>query len=112
MTPDEVDILVAALDDCQDLVRKFARLRHPQMDRSYFGEIELLKHLTTAASLLQDYQKLREKVSVEKIAYKLFAEEFPQEPWADWTRKPQGAKQEWFDKAQAIVTYLQQPTEH
>ena len=112
MTPDEVDILVAALDDCQDLVRKFARLRHPQMDRSYFGEIELLEHLKSAITLIQDYQKLRERVSgidlpvkelgkiVMFIRHSMFL--------------PENDKLSELNKMirEAIVTYLQQPTEH
>ena len=90
MTPDEV-------------VKELEALYKTGSNFLEAGEPEALK---IAISLIQDYQKLRERVSVEKIAYQLFAEEFPQEPWADWTRKPQGAKQEWFDTAQAIVTYL------
>jgi hypothetical protein len=86
MTPDEV-------------VKILQELVHAEINEDQ-------EALQSAISLIQDYQKLRERVSVEKIAYQLFAEEFPQEPWADWTRKPQGAKQEWFDTAQAIVTYL------
>ena len=109
MTPDEVDILVAALDDCQDLVRKFARLRHPQMDRSYFGEIELLKHLSTAASLIQDYHKLRERVSVEKI-YEIVRKELNKARY-DLDGALIDSYEYQRNQAQAIVTYLQQPTE-
>jgi hypothetical protein len=94
MTPDEV---VKAQEDLDYYLSSF----NPDG-----ANIRFRAAIHSAISLIQDYQKLKERVSVEKIAYQLFAEEFPQEPWADWTRKPQGAKQEWFDKAQAIITYL------
>ena len=89
MTPDEV---VKVLEELKELFDIYV------IDCGCFEnhlETNPCKHeiaLSSAISLLQDYQKLRERVSVEKIAYQLFAEEFPQEPWADWTRKPQGAK--------------------
>jgi len=107
MTPDEVDILVAALDDCQDLVRKFARLRHPQMDRSYFGEIELLEHLKSAITQIQDYQKLREitKDLVRKVRdyADIGGKEFNQDEKEFWAM---------CEKTDEVITYLQQPTEH
>jgi hypothetical protein len=62
-----------------------------------------------AISLLQDYQKLRERVSVEKIKKLLNKNEL----WVDvgfdiGYATPLVSK----DLSQAIVTYLQQPTEH
>jgi ribosomal protein L18E len=61
------------------------------------------------APLIQDYQKLRERVSVEKIEKLLNKNEL----WVDvgfdiGYATPLVSK----DLSQAIVTYLQQPTEH
>ena len=60
--------------------------------------------LQSAISLIQDYQKLRERVSVEKIDkvinYFGICQEFGSEP------------EDTKNIAQSIVTYLQQPTEH
>jgi hypothetical protein len=52
--------------------------------------------LQTAITHLQDYQKLREKIDMNKIADIIFecGSAYP------------------CDKAKAIVIYLQQPTEH
>jgi predicted HTH domain antitoxin len=58
-----------------------------------------------AISLIQDYQKLRERVSVEKIAEIISTNEYN----LLGTKTTRG---ECHNKsAQAIVTYLQQPTE-
>ena len=118
MTPDEVDILVAALDDCQDLVRKFARLRHPQMDRSYFGEIELLKHLSTAISLIQDYQKLRE-ICIKPndgICYvcgkKTDSLTGNPSEWAIYLAHIDGQTKHRYYHIKCLYPFLQQPTEH
>jgi DNA polymerase III delta prime subunit len=75
-------------------------------------ELEILNQLTniewygkereairSAISLLQDYQKLRERISMENIAKILEG------------RNLFGGKMK-EEASQAIVTYLQQPTEH
>ena len=75
--------------------------------------------LTSAISLIQDYQKLRERVSVEKIAETAYSYHRNQPiwindscfPWIRIKKAPRTYKQ-WVDLSQAIITYLQQPTEH
>ena len=77
-------------------------------------ELEILNQLTniewygkereaiqTATSLIQDYQKLRERIDVGKIARVLQD--------CDRTR---GQDALHYQQADAIITYLQQPTEH
>ena len=64
--------------------------------------------LQFAITLLQDYQKLRERVSVEKIAM-----EIEKARWNHNVEIVNGKATNTASKnyAQAIVTYLQQPTE-
>ena len=83
----------------------FARESLKIVDFGYSDNIYIVE-----SSLIQDYQKLREKLTVEKlivtIGKKLGIHKeqdlLKYQIWSD------GAK----DIAQAIVTYLQQPTEH
>ncbi len=60
--------------------------------------------LKTAISLLQDYQKLRERIDVKEIRDLLL----DQNPIQEW----ESLSQHKTRLAQSIITYLQQPTEH
>lgn len=107
MTLDEV---VSKLKECID-------------DPDWLWEESGRTALNTAITLIQDYQKLRERVSVEgikKVIRKPFIIKRDMQElgyhskgtvdYISW-REDIG---EWGDEnlAQAIVTYLQQPTEH
>ena len=62
--------------------------------------------LQSAISLLQDYQKLRERIDTHKITCIIAGLEFKD------GEKDTIIYEHYKDTAQAIVTYLQQPTEH
>ena len=61
--------------------------------------------LTSAISFIQDYQKLREKLTLEKIDTEISI------VFADYALNGQGSRNLTNDLSQAIITYLQQPTE-
>lgn len=65
--------------------------------------------LQSAITLIQDYQKLREKISVEKIEEKLKIAIWYELPYQEREKNMSSANKY---LAQSIVTYLQQPTEH
>ncbi len=103
MTPDEV---VQGLQEmASDCATRVAEVIDNQLDQDYHDE-ELKKSntLDSAISFLQDYQKLMERVSVEKIQ-KILAWELSLlgKPMNDGSVPK---------IAQSIITYLQQPTEH
>lgn len=89
MTPDEV---VSVIEKALKQVAHYNRMS-PSMHRTYQEDLE--DAYKSAISLIQDYQKLRERVSVEKIEKAL-----PRLQYANSN-----------EVAQAIVTYLQQPSE-
>ena len=62
--------------------------------------------LKSAITLLQDYQKLRERIDTHKITCIISGLEFKD------GEKDTIIYDHYKDTAQAIVTYLQQPTEH
>ena len=72
--------------------------------------------LTSAITQIQDYQKLRERVSVATLAFQFYCLDFPdtdkQELLADWQGYSERLRMNYAIKAQSIVTYLHQPTEH
>jgi len=93
MTPDEV---VKVLENENKKLREVSDMLAEDCTGS-----ELYKAIKSTISLIQDYQKLRERVSVEKIL--------------DITKTCKtslSGLRTLEDIAQAIVTYLQQPTEH
>ena len=99
MTPDEV------VDTINTLL-KIKRIGETGKCDALTLETDEVEALSSAISLIQDYQKLREKVSVEKIAEIISINEYN----LLGTKTTRG---ECHNKsAQAIVTYLQQPTEH
>ena len=64
--------------------------------------------LKTAISIIQDYQKLRGKIDKHSIARILYNSDGDDVPWKNNDVC-------WVDceaQSQAIITYLQQPTEH
>jgi len=77
----------------------FARESLKIVDFGYSDNIYVVE-----SSLLQEYQKLRERVSVEKIASVLYNADKN----ISGVTEP---KQEYMIDAQIIVKYLQQPTE-
>jgi hypothetical protein len=97
MTPDEV---VAVLKT----IREQGALREEE------------PYLDFAISLIQDYQKLRERIDVATLAFQFYCLDFPdidkQELLADWQGYSERLRMNYVIKAQSIVTYLQQPTKH
>ena len=94
MTPDEVvKVLQGKINILKSFYLKFDKSSQKDLDA------ELITALQSAISILQDYQKLRERVSVEKIVANVpfYQNIMPVE-------RQEIVKQ--------IVTYLQQPTEH
>jgi hypothetical protein len=61
--------------------------------------------LSTAISLIQDYQKLREKIDVNKIGNIIRENLGTHKNFETWLIEKDNI-------SQAIVTYLKQPTEH
>jgi superfamily II RNA helicase len=99
MTPDEV---VKNLEMFKEQIERASE------SRKVNGEYEeTYQALQSAISLLQDYQKLRERVSVEKIL-KIIEDnlECKDDDVIGCHINGKNAS------AQAIITYLQQPTEH
>jgi hypothetical protein len=66
-----------------------------------------LQSISSAISLLQDYQKLRERVSVENVMLIIKSDEL-----SDCFKFEENKYKYRQRLAQAIITYLQQPTEH
>jgi hypothetical protein len=66
--------------------------------------------------LWDKYQKLRERIDVATLAFQFYCLDFPdidkQELLADWQGYSERLRMNYVIKAQSIVTYLQQPTEH
>ncbi len=92
MTPDEV------VENLEEI--KAYRLEHSPAYLDYYNA------LSSAISFIQDYQKLREKLTVENIDTEISV------VLADYALNGQGSRNLTNDLSQAIVTYLQQPTEH
>ena len=106
MTPDEVvKILENMLTEiaCKQ-APKIERLETPIYDVDF-----KLQALQSAISILQDYQKLRERVSVEKIDSLIRNYAFRHE--CNLGNEGIILEKNICEIAQAIVTYLQQPTE-
>ena len=98
MTPDEVVKGLQELNIVMENVYWKGQKEHPE--KSIF-----ISALSSAISLISDYQKLRERVSVEKLVEMLMGYQGGCELHI--------ATQPGFNKlSQSIVTYLQQPTEH
>jgi hypothetical protein len=92
MTPDEV-------------VNVLKEIKEYGLDPDCFSNADKQQALSTAISLLQDYQKLRERVSKPKILVDLILCENIYNPDLTISVNPE-------QLADKIVTYLQQPTEH
>jgi hypothetical protein len=92
MTPDEV---VKVLSNLQSQISDLVTSTKAE---------ECEQSLSSAISLIQDYQKLRERVSVEKIE-KICFDHISIGTSEYYKMLP-------VNLAEAIVTYLQQPTEH
>jgi hypothetical protein len=104
MTPDEV-------------VKVLKEIKEYGLDPDCFSNADKQQALSTAITLIQDYQKLRERVSVEAISFLIYKHETglgEELAKANWTAKhfQDKSKINSTPLAQAIVTYLQQPTEH
>ena len=130
MTPDEV-VISKVIEVLEKKIYFIYNIKLSEGEKIDLLDEELGKVLSTAITLLQDYQKLREKLTVEKIT-KIMIEgltEFTKKPigtlegdLCDWNKPTQFAckpidiqnrvKERLGDISQAIVTYLQQPTEH
>ncbi|MFA5724518.1 MAG: hypothetical protein WC979_09765 [Candidatus Pacearchaeota archaeon] len=99
MTPDEV-------------VEKLGEIKEEDVHhRLEDSEIEAIQ---SAISLIQDYQKLRERVSVEKIAEIIYDKETflqkvlePSQAFLTWGQLDEIEKSHYQTEAHAIVTYLQ-----
>jgi len=104
MTPDEV---VKKLDDFKQAPAHFALLVGNEWTD---WKAEIIPALSSAISIIQDYQKLREKINVEKIAIALYQADYVPCKWKDSA----SSDDKWLyrNTGKAIVTYLQQPTEH
>ena len=105
MTPDEV---VTNLE---------ANIEHHNCRNDDQSSCAYCQNTISAISLLQDYQKLREKIDVDELSFLIYkyetglGEELAR---ANWTAKhfQDKSKINSTPLAQSIVTYLQQPTEH
>ena len=104
MTPDEV---VTNLE---------ANIEHHNCRNDDQSSCAYCQNTISAISLIQDYQKLRERVSVEKID-KIIDEIMPCSCISAYKDRgltaPDCANHNYKeDLSEQIVTYLQQPTEH
>ena len=108
MTPYEVvnntiDYLTSEFDRTMDTLAELAKneIEFPFTEMHYKDNREFMEtrrdNLQSAITLLQDYQKLREKIDMNKIA--------------DIMRKIEYRDASFEYLAEQIVTYLQQPTE-
>jgi uncharacterized protein YuzB (UPF0349 family) len=137
MTPDEVVKIISSLDidctnptevseirvthemalDAQDLEMEGQIVRYGSWERCgacpncMFNQVK-----AEIITNLQDYQKLRERIDVATLAFQFYCLDFPdidkQELLADWQGYSERLRMNYVIKAQSIVTYLQQPTEH
>ena len=112
MTPDEVvKVLKEVLIEAERFATDIFNWSPPS-----FNE-ERRNVLSVAITFIQDYQKLRERMSVEAISFLIYKHETglgEELAKANWTAKhfQDKSKINSTPLAQAIVTYLQQPTEH
>jgi hypothetical protein len=109
MTPDEVVDNLEKLNTVMENVFWKGQKEHPE-------KTEFITAISSAISLLQDYQKLREKIDVDELSFLIYkyetglGEELAR---ANWTAKhfQDKSKINSTPLAEQIVTYLQQPTE-
>ena len=110
MTPDEV--VKEMQKRLSEAEKQRAEYGYPNKEVNKFIEIQ-----KQAISLLQDYQKLRERIDVDELSFLIYkyetglGEELAR---ANWTAKhfQDKSKINSTPLAEQIVTYLQQPTEH
>ena len=95
MTPDEV--VKEMQKRLSEAEKQRAEYGYPNKEVNKFIEIQ-----KQAISLLQDYQKLRERIHQGKFA-QILHQVFTEKVYNEKLFEAQG---------KAIVTYLQQPTEH
>ncbi len=127
MTPDEVVIVLEQeIKDWQEACASYENTAQEERKEEGCATLETLKDiqranekmvaLKSAISLIQDYQKLRDKIDVGKIAGELIeASTFTHTPpnYLNPIKLCFLPSAEIRDiVAQKIVTYLQQPTEH
>ena len=98
MTPDEV------VKELQKELEYQRALLDPRSEDMNKGSEKLAQAIQSAISLIQDYQKLRERVSVEGVENIIYDKGNWETLYASDIDVKNIAKQ--------IVTYLQQPTEH
>ena len=107
MTPDEV---VKVLEEYYD------EIKSNRFPNKYLSEKQIA--LQSAISLISDYQKLRERVDnkdkIEEIIHSISFWHQGKSTHLDYKKECHYCNDRpWLNKiAQAIVTYLQQPTEH
>ena len=97
MTPDEV---------VRNAIETYIDIGIPLTQEELNAVSTMREFCRTAISLLQDYQKWREKITVENIETEISV------VFADYALNGQGSRNLTNDLSSAIVTYLQQPTEH
>ena len=134
MTPDEVVDNLEKLNTVMENVFWKGQKEHPEKTEfitAISSAISLLQDYTRirdyaqecctksskAEKIIQDYQKLREKIDVDELSFLIYkyetglGEELAR---ANWTAKhfQDKSKINSTPLAEQIVTYLQQPTEH
>ena len=111
MTPDEV---VSVIEKALKQVAYYNKMT-ACMHRTHQEDME--DAFTCAITLIQDYQALRERIDVDELSFLIYKHETglgEELARANWTAKhfQDKSKRNSTPLAQAIVTYLQQPTEH
>jgi hypothetical protein len=116
MTPDEVvKVLEQEIKDWQEACASYENTAQEERKEEGCAALETLKDieranekiiaLKSSISLIQDYQKLMERIDVNKIGNIIKENLGTHKNFETWLIEKDNI-------SQAIVTYLQQPTEH